>query len=834
MNLRPKTQAEIDEIMSVYGKQRYDRAYHASIEYGRETSHPAGRFVLREAVGRMNVAFLEWDVACSKDPKGPLPKALKLLRQVGYSPASLIAAQVVLDSFSIGRSYQKLARSIGHEIEAEVRFIYVRQYYPMLWEDLTRNYDTRNWTKKLRALKQIANAAQKEGRFEWAEDGWGHRDRLRVGSVMLEMLALHTGIVTIKPVFRKTAAGIRRELLVIPSPAAEEWIREAHDFGRERAAYFLPMVERPIKWSSMYDGGYHANIIRRSPVCRTSRDVKDDITQAKMPEVFRALNSIQDVPWRVDANVFEVLDYFWSDAGTAVADLPPRDPYPVPEPPDPWVDDSQEVKDWKSIASSIHQENRDLGAARALTSKIHHTATTFRDQPFWFPHKLDFRGRIYPIPTCGMTPQGCDLGKALLQFDQALPVSDPEARDWHSIHGANVWGNDKAPLEERIAWADDNRGMIQAVSEDPLDVLEWTKADEPWQFLAWCFDRDALLQAEDKGTVHMSRLPVSQDATSSGLQLYALLLRDPAAARATNVLYDGERRDIYQDVADRVTVLLREVAEGKRPADCTKNKDEWEDGQAYARDWLAFTGGRVPRECTKRPVMVLPYGGTPHSTREYVGDWMMDELRKRGGKEVLPFQDVWYHSHMLGSLIWEAMREVIRGATAGMDWIRSAARVASKKGMDLGWTAPSGFRVRHSYRRLRSRDVTTTLGRRVIIRRRYATTTDTINGSRQTNGSAPNFIHSLDASLLTLATNRLVAAGVTDIGVVHDCYASHAANAATVGRVLRETTADMFTTDILGDLKAEIEDAVGEPLPELPAYGDLDPACVIDSPYYFS
>lgn len=832
MDFEPKTQAEMDEIMSVYGKARHDGIYRVSIDYKAETRTPAGRFALREAVGQLYQAFVYWDQEC----KGKvLPQALTLLRDVGYRQAALIAAQVVLDSFSIKRSYGKLARAIGMELEAEARFAYVQSKHRILWEALNREVQTKDWKKKLRVLRKMANDAQAEGRFEWQQDGWGRRERMRVGMVMLEMMAIHTGIISITRSSRHTSQGWRTELLVAPTPAAEEWMRKTNEVARSRTSFYLPMVEEPAEWEDLYDGGYRANVIRRVPLVKCHRDLRDEFTVANMPEVFRAVNQIQSVPWRLNVETYHTFDHLWREEGGEIADLPARDGEEIPPSPDPWVDGSKEVGDWKTVAHRIHRRNRELVGRRALVAKIGNAAKLFTsEQALYYPHKTDFRGRIYPIPTCGMTPQGCDIGKGLLLFDRADIVEKGEGRDWHSVHGANTWGMDKAPLEERIQWADDNAPMIRAIATDPLDCRDWAEADEPWQFLSWCLDRGRLLDAEAAGREYWSRLPVSQDATSSGLQLYSLLLRDPVAAAATNVSPSDTRQDIYQDVADVVTAKLREVADGKRPGPVSKKKDEWEDAQRYARNWLAFCEGRLPRAATKRPVMVLPYGGTLHSTRDYVGDWLVDELRKRGLRDNMPFDEVWQHSNMLGCLIWEGMREVVHGAVAGMEWIQNAARLVTDAGEDLCWTSPSGFVVKHRYRKLRTRDVRTTLGRRVIIKRKYTEDTDDLHRSRQVQASAPNFIHSLDAALLTITANRLFAAGVQDIGVVHDCYASHAATASQVGRMLREVTAEMFTPDLLGQFKTEVEDRAGVVLPDLPEYGDLDPQTVTQSLYYFS
>jgi DNA-directed RNA polymerase len=63
----------------------------------------------------------------------------------------------------------------------------------------------------------------------------------------------------------------------------------------------------------------------------------------------------------------------------------------------------------------------------------------------------------------------------------------------------------------------------------------WTKAEDPFQALATCFD---LVRAVDSGNpaAYCSRLPVHQDGSCNGLQHYAALGRDENGARMVNLL----------------------------------------------------------------------------------------------------------------------------------------------------------------------------------------------------------------------------------------------------------------------------------------------------------
>src|SRR3546814_16047649 len=70
----------------------------------------------------------------------------------------------------------------------------------------------------------------------------------------------------------------------------------------------------------------------------------------------------------------------------------------------------------------------------------------------YFPHELDFRGRVYPIPVFGPSPQGSDFQKALTEFADRLPLVE-DGRHWLLITIADMFGVDKAHFADSIEWA---------------------------------------------------------------------------------------------------------------------------------------------------------------------------------------------------------------------------------------------------------------------------------------------------------------------------------------------------------------------------------------------
>ena len=97
--------------------------------------------------------------------------------------------------------------------------------------------------------------------------------------------------------------------------------------------------------------------------------------------------------------------------------------------------------------------------------------------------------------------------------------------------------------------------------------------------------------------------------------------------------------------------------------------------------------------------------------------------------------------------------------------------------------------------------------------------------NRHKAATAPNLIHSLDATLLHLGTIRFD----NPIALIHDSVLCRAVDMDQLSTIIRETYMHLFAErDYLTDFASQIG-AESEP----PIIGDLKPETVIDSTYFF-
>jgi DNA-directed RNA polymerase len=326
--------------------------------------------------------------------------------------------------------------------------------------------------------------------------------------------------------------------------------------------------------------------------------------------------------------------------------------------------------------------------------------------------------------------------------------------------------------------------LISEIARHPYANLpEWEAAEEPWQFLAACWEMHHCVIERDKLS---TGLPIAIDATCSGLQILAGLAKDESTARLVNVLPSDKPQDAYKVVAEK---SKSNIPERLRP--------HWD------------------RKCTKRTTMTIPYNAKPFSNRTYI----KDALKEKGleiEKEELT---------QIVKAVRDAMNEIVPGPMRVMKWIEDEVSKAIKRGAEkLEWVTPSGFVVTQKIMKKEIKTIYLQLLGSCEIQVATADKNE-VDKSRHKAATAPNLIHSLDASLLCLSALRFDA----PIALIHDSVLCRATDMTELSRIVRETYMHLFAErDYLTDFAKQIG-AESEP----PIIGDLKPSEVIESTYFF-
>jgi DNA-directed RNA polymerase len=780
-------------------------------EKGLGADTPGGVALMKRAVAPLSQAIAATLEAAKSGKAGRRHVALATMELL---PPDVLAYLTVRESIHAAldnASITTAALSIGSMVEEELRLQSFDDQQPDLYATMMRRLKERGAQAGHVRKVFVFTANQNDIELPTLTK----TEKLHLGMKMIELLIEGTGfceMVTVRD-------GKKTKNILRPTEVVAKWMEDRNLRAELLAPAYAPMVVPPKDWEGVTGGGYLSPSFKAlSLVKGCTKAHAELLAQADLGPTLRALNAIQRTPWKINTRVLEVMTEVW-ERGLEIA-MPNREDRALPNKPaghrlaetseEAWANVSPEAKKaYLKAARHVHEDNASSRGKRLGISVIIKTAQELAgEEAIYFPHQLDFRGRAYAVPVA-LNPQGNDHAKSLLTAAKGKPIMDAVAAGWLAIDGANRFGFDKASLDERIAWVEERQEQIRYTAENPFGDLWWADADEPWRFLAWCFDYAGFL---NEGYGYVSDLPCSSDGTCNGLQHFSAMLRDPVGGAAVNLVPGDRPSDIYQRVADRVIEKLR------------ADQDNWQ-----SRGWIDFG---IDRKVTKRPVMVLPYGGKFKSCMGYVRDAVDEKIA--GGKEN-PFGDeLSKASTALARLVWDSIGDVVVAARDAMDWLQKCASAATAKGQAISWTAPSGFPAYQCYMDRRERRVKTRL-QGSLVYLSLSEETDKLDKAKQRNSVSPNFVHSMDAAAMMLTINLALDNGITSFAMIHDSYGTLAADMDKLGACIRHAFVDMYEEhDVLAEFVLAQPEEVRAQCPQLPARGDLDIRQVLDSTFFFA
>lgn len=859
-----KLQVEKEIAMKTAGVDRFHFNNDRSIKEGSASDTQWNRRIIQELVNPMAEAidiYLEY----YKGRRGKPSKTLTYLSCLPSQQAAYITIKNILDSLTRETEVRAVAKTIGTRIEDQVRFAGVEDEAPRYIEKVQKALRQANSKQYRHQQAVLANAERSlasgnpdkgiDPKPELTWHNWPEQDVVQMGSQLITIFAENV-LFNDGPVIQKRVVinGKHNQSFLAPTDNMTGWIEEYKEVMEVMAPAFAPCVIPPRDWKSPLSGGYHIQEIAETlPLIKCRKSQRKRLTIKQMPEVYEAINNLQAVKWQISDKTYDIANQALR-LGLSLG-IPAKEPYIIPEPPvAPEYDElrGQDLKNamsedewksfvaWKREATTMHTLENLRRADFMKVVSIMGSAAQYREfENIHFVYTMDFRGRVY-CKSDSVSPQGNDLQKGLIRFADGMALGDTGYK-WLAVQGANVWGEDKISFTDRVKFIEDMKETIRDIAADPITFTEWAAADKPWQFLNWCFEWSDLLDHLEAGkpaSTFISHIPVAMDGSCSGIQHYSAILRDPIGGAAVNLVPDTMPHDIYRDVAEVAEVRFESLSQ-----------EAHEDNTAeVANGWLSIQGG-IDRGLTKSPVMTLPYGSTQirclDTTGQYLTDLQIKENKKakaqnRPAMAVHPFSNRIgegihrFEAEKLGSkVIWSSIGEVVVAARIGMKFIQEVAKEVAKTGNHLEWITPTGFIVEQKEMDYTSRRVKTQLLGATFMTLKEELTT--FNVRKMRSSSAPNFIHSMDASHLIKAVNAFKKAGLNSIAVIHDSFGSYAAQTETLRTCLLDTFVDMYQeNDVLADYKYHNEALVLQEIEtELPEQMGLDLEVIRGSEYCF-
>lgn len=643
----------------------------------------------------------------------------------------------------------------------------------------------------------------------------------------------------------------KKTAIIVYTDVCFKMITQSRDILLTSYKKYPIFVEQPMDWTAFNgSGGYYTKDLYKLPMIKArgqnERQLKEYFKQApeKVGQLFTVLNTLQKTAWRINSKVYNTIHKIFYE-NIVDYSSPKNQPYLVGQLP---YNEHLEPEDFLDITKygELHTEGYLKGKPKTAEGTKQYNidyerqydiiasivgknialdlaltdATKYLDEPkMYFSYQFDFRSRIYPIQQ-HLHPQGNDAMKALLEFADGCKIENKEQEDWFWIHGANCYGYDKEEYEQRIEKIQAKKDEIIEIAKDPIRNREfWKDADSPFLYLAWCFECADWLTNPDS---FISHLPIGLDATCSGIQIYSGLLLDNDGAEAVNVK-GSTRNDIYGRVANKVNHYLLTGDYPKTLKYSTSDKEVHEIDTAHMAQELA---GKITRKLTKRNTMTQPYSVTKFGMYKQLVE-VLDEMEATGSK--FWTYDNWMVAKLLAQLNDRAIVETVQGARIGQEFLKEVTGDLVKQGKYVFYTTPFiGFPVLQRINKVRLQRVVTEVGRLTIH-----LATDEIHEVKMVNGIAPNFIHSLDATLLMMTLLYLVDKDCKSFHFIHDQYGVPINQIPNLNKGVRESFVKLFGSNPLDRWLNQVYKGYPKQTDEV-MVGTLNLNDVLTSRYIFS
>ncbi|CEP64943.1 DNA-directed RNA polymerase LALA0_S15e00892g [Lachancea lanzarotensis] len=691
--------------------------------------------------------------------------------------------------------------SVGKAIEMEFRAELLLKNESYVFKDINKK------SHEFKLLVQRARNTFRSMKIEESKILWPQESRAKIGSILISML-IHVARVRVEGVDPVTQEKIQGE-----APAFSHGYQYhngsklgvlkihrslVHQLNGERLVaavqpQLLPMLVKPRPWKSWNSGGYfytQSTLIRSKESPEQVAYLKAVSDSGAIDNVYHGLNVLGETPWTVNRKMFDIMSHVWN-TGKAFLDIPGNQSKLILTPQPPRDADPSIHRKWKLKNKELANEFSSGRSARCDANYKLEIARAFLGEKFYFPHNLDFRGRAYPLSP-HFNHLGNDMSRGLMIFWNGKRLESTGLK-WLKVHLSNLFGFDKAPLDERVTFTESHLEDIKDSAENPLDGKGWWKqADKPWQALATCMELNEALKL-DNPCDFISHVPVHQDGTCNGLQHYAALGGDVEGAKQVNLMPSDRPQDVYSHVAKLVVARLEAAAaKGDENAELLKTM--------------------IKRKVVKQTVMTNVYGVT------YIG--ATHQIEKQLSNVFDDYKRSYEMSKYLTKHVFASVRELFEGAHLIQDWLGDCAKRISKSiRLDIDektfkngnkpdfmssviWTTPLGLPIVQPYRESGKRQVVTNL-QTVFISDPFAV--NPINARRQKAGFPPNFIHSLDASHMLLSALKCGEKGL-DFAAVHDSYWTHASDIDTMNVLLREQFIKLHEVDLIERLKNEFDE----------------------------
>lgn len=368
-----------------------------------------------------------------------------------------------------------------------------------------------------------------------------------------------------------------------------------------------------------------------------------------------------------------------------------------------------------------------------------------------------------------MSYQGDELANALLEFNEGESLTEI-GRFFLYIFGANCYNTNglaKLSYVQREEWVKSNKNNILEMKPEFM-----LGADSKINFTAFCL----VMRELEKDPNYKVNLPIFLDATCSGIQHLAALIRDLELASRVNLkpqTNDNKVEDIYSEIVDPINKEINDFGD--------KNI-------LFGK----FKEIKFDRKILKLSIMTKVYNVTIYGIAEQLADVLesreeiierdSDDQYDRKEQKIIYFKAPTKNNgfvelqrsdlFIIAKIIHEKVFIMYPSLRHIYDYFISIAKLFVKLKIPLSWFTPSGLFITQNYLKSEAHKLSFKIGglsNSLVLRK----ITDRMDTAKQVQAIIPNVIHSLDASHLINIINTAIKNKFGPILTIHDCFGTH-------------------------------------------------------------
>ena len=557
----------------------------------------------------------------------------------------------------------------------------------------------------------------------------------------------------------------------------------------------------------------------------------------------RAINKLQQTGWRINERVFRALEREGGFISTKR--------------------EKNEARELKRLSKLIEWKFVKAKANLMID----------RQEDFYQYISADYRGRLYYNETF-LNFQGSDSARGMMQFADPKPMGEDDTY-WLAVHTAASY-NQSYGIDEIPEWVtQDYRSYLEdegleSISVDKMtldDRVEWTQQNIQWilelgkteqfaedaekkvAFLAACIEWYDYSTCEGE---YLSCLPIGIDGSNNGWQHLGAISKDPKTGELVGLVPATIQKDFYVQTAkelinqttdERLMEILSSMPMKSIRKGISKRGSmtrAYSAGASKIADNMFFdcrtedyheAYGIGQEDCNKFARLLIQAINTvcpgPLSTMAYFQGLAAFEIGKTGVDSKLVAR-----RKELNRLSDPSSEELEELNEICLELEKQNEEIVYGNGKDrIKWSTPSGFEVEYvNWTMNNFRCLGTISGyRRVNHVVQQPSDKPDIRGFMC--GISPNFIHSMDASHMSLVIDEWNGT----FGAVHDSFSTHACDVDDLLALTKGKFIEMYDVDNFYDY---IEDQLITNKTDLdvdqPDRGSLQIREIEDSDYFFA